>query len=319
MVGELCMENNTEFQKDAANSKVRIFYIIALCFILLSCQKQPSDTKRPDPKPPDLSRCTRLEVICSKPIMKLLRPLDNLGSDFFNAEQMEYLQTTRKFIIDDKNDIRQIAAAIHSGTFEEGGTKEINHVMLTFNKSIVGYHNDKRIATINMYLFDFILDGNNQRFNYDSSLPSLFLFVPENIKPSILRVFCAGHMDMLWNKFFRMPRSKKAYPIPTNWCDICIRYIIETNEISEKRISKLFKCPCASEGKCHYAMNPNCNPNSPDDMVLIFETKDGWNQHGGPELFTFDNHEPRGGCVLLNDGTVKFIRTEEELNALRWK
>ena len=52
------------------------------------------------------------------------------------------------------------------------------------------------------------------------------------------------------------------------------------------------------------------------------------------DLFTFDNHDPKrlapivlpspqrssgGGCVLLNDGTVKFIRTEEELHALRWK
>ena len=39
----------------------------------------------------------------------------------------------------------------------------------------------------------------------------------------------------------------------------------------------------------------------------------------GRELFAFDNHDPRGGCVLLNDGTVKFIRTEEELHALRWR
>jgi hypothetical protein len=28
---------------------------------------------------------------------------------------------------------------------------------------------------------------------------------------------------------------------------------------------------------------------------------------------------PKGGCVLLNDGTVKFIRTKEELQQLRWK
>jgi hypothetical protein len=65
-------------------------------------------------------------------------------------------------------------------------------------------------------------------------------------------------------------------------------------------------------------MNPNCEPNSPPDMVLLFETKAGWNQHGGPELFTFDNHDPRGGCprklvpvktgILLNDGTVKLVR-----------
>jgi hypothetical protein len=54
-------------------------------------------------------------------------------------------------------------------------------------------------------------------------------------------------------------------------------------------------------------------------MVLLFETKAGWNQHGGPELFTFENHHPRGGCVLLNDGTVRFIRTRAELRQLRWK
>ncbi|MDI6448547.1 hypothetical protein [Anaerobaca lacustris] len=66
-------------------------------------------------------------------------------------------------------------------------------------------------------------------------------------------------------------------------------------------------------------MNAACEANSPPDMVRLFETKAGWNQHGGPELFTFDNHDPRGGCVLLNDGTVKFIRTEEELHALRWE
>jgi hypothetical protein len=40
---------------------------------------------------------------------------------------------------------------------------------------------------------------------------------------------------------------------------------------------------------------------------------------GGPELFIFDNHDPRGGRVLLNGGTVKFIRTEDELRQLRWK
>ena len=81
-------------------------------------------------------------------------------------------------------------------------------------------------------------------------------------------------------------------------------------------------CPTSSKShlvNSYYALNPNCKPDSPDDMVLLFETKAGWNQHGGPELFTFDNHDPKGGCVLFNDGTVKFIRTKEELKSLRWK
>ena len=66
-------------------------------------------------------------------------------------------------------------------------------------------------------------------------------------------------------------------------------------------------------------MNADCEPNSPGDTVLLFETTTGWNQHGGPESFTFDNHDPRGGLVLLNDGTVKFIRSEPQLRQLRWE
>ena len=90
-------------------------------------------------------------------------------------------------------------------------------------------------------------------------------------------------------------------------------------DMSEESILRRHVCPSAGHGKCHYAMNPNCKMDSPPDMVLLFETVGGWNQYGGPELFTFDNHDPRGGCVLLNDGTVKFIHTTEEFRQLRWK
>ena len=104
-------------------------------------------------------------------------------------------------------------------------------------------------------------------------------------------------------------RRKEAIIPPSQWCDMIV----------SRRAQDAFQCPSAGPGRCHYAMNAACEANSPPDMVLLFETKAGWNQHGGPELFTFDNHDPKGGCVLLNDGTVKFIRTEEELHALRWR
>ena len=94
---------------------------------------------------------------------------------------------------------------------------------------------------------------------------------------------------------------------------------ISNNEVFLGAAMASFTCPSAGEGRCHYGMNATCTPDSPPDTVLLFGTEAGWNQHGGPELFTFDNHDPKGGCVLLNDGTVKFIRTEEELHALRWK
>ena len=101
-----------------------------------------------------------------------------------------------------------------------------------------------------------------------------------------------------------------TYPTPEKWCDLLIS---EIGDIYEE----MFRCPEVDEGKCHYAVNPNCEPNSPADIVLLFETKGGWNQFGGIELLTTENHE-EGGCNIgFNDGSVEFIK-EEELGDLKW-
>jgi hypothetical protein len=113
-----------------------------------------------------------------------------------------------------------------------------------------------------------------------------------------------------------------VYPAQQRWCDdmewafVGPRIRSLRHEADLKM--NLHVCPSVDEGMSTYAMNPSCRYDSALDTVLLFEIKAGWNQHGGPELFTFDNHDPKGGCVLLNDGTVKFIRTKEELQQLRW-
>jgi hypothetical protein len=150
-------------------------------------------------------------------------------------------------------------------------------------------------------------------FNNTFELTDILL--PLGVKPLQQRSSCARGMLFL-NKVVLKTKYLTYYPDPNRWSDLVSRTSTNTED---KDILEWLKCHVANEGKCNYAMNPNCKPNSPKVMVLLFETKDGWNQHGGPELFTFDNHDPKGGCVLLNDGTVKFIRTKEELNTLRWK
>lgn len=104
------------------------------------------------------------------------------------------------------------------------------------------------------------------------------------------------------------------YPTVDKWCDLLLQHA----EISEKQ----FVCRGASkrgdQGPCHYAMNPNCGPNSPPDMVLLFETKGGWNQFGGPEILTTENHKPKGCNILFNDGIVKFVKPER-ISELKWK
>ena len=100
------------------------------------------------------------------------------------------------------------------------------------------------------------------------------------------------------------------YPTPEKWCDILME---------EDPYLPGYRCKGAGKGRCHYAMNPNCEPNSPNDVVLLFETKAGWNQFGGPDILTFDNHKGKGCNVLLKDlHTVRFIKPEE-LGTLKWK
>ncbi|MFA5784414.1 MAG: thioredoxin-dependent thiol peroxidase, partial [Phycisphaerae bacterium] len=61
----------------------------------------------------------------------------------------------------------------------------------------------------------------------------------------------------------------------------------------------------------------NCKADSPDDVVLLFETKGGWNQHGGMELMDFEHHLGAVCNVLLNDGSVLYIQPTT-MRLLNW-
>jgi hypothetical protein len=130
-----------------------------------------------------------------------------------------------------------------------------------------------------------------------------------------MRVSCRSKIRYL-HSYITHLHDDKTYPAPETWCDAIRESLLAMGRATED-ITKVFKCPGSQKGGCSYAINPNCRHDSPGDTVLVFEAGPGWNQHGGPELFSFDHHDPRGGFVILNDRTVKFIRTEEELKQLR--
>lgn len=104
--------------------------------------------------------------------------------------------------------------------------------------------------------------------------------------------------------------NDERYPAADKWCDLLL--------LSEDVTKRDFICPAAKKDLCHYAINPNCEPNSPPDIVLLFESKPGWNQFGGPELLAPENHRGKGCNVLFNDFHVWFVRTEE-FEKLNWK
>lgn len=103
------------------------------------------------------------------------------------------------------------------------------------------------------------------------------------------------------------------YPPHDKWCDLLLEPVPYLH-----RTAPLFVYLSTGEWCCIYAMNPNCRTDSPPDMVLLFETKRGWNQFGGREILTTENHKPKGCHVLFNDGSVRFVKTSQ-VGELKWK
>ena len=75
------------------------------------------------------------------------------------------------------------------------------------------------------------------------------------------------------------------------------------------------------ESVCRYAMNKdaaNLGISAPPGMVLLFEAHSGWNQVGGSDILTTDNHQGDGCNVLFADCLVKFVRASQ-ISELRWR
>jgi len=259
------MENNKEFQKDLSDSKSRIYGIVAICFVLLSCQKQPSGTnqssdtnqpsvtKQPDPKPPDISDCTRIELRYSHPILG--RFFGIKPQNFLNEEEIEYVQSLDKIVFDDQKFIKALAHDISMGTYgrpvEEGLGIPTTNIMY-----LVCYRNDERITSFIWY--PDRLETEDKYWFYDVKG---WMRLKNPTIPKIshlrLRVGCAGKLRSLYQAFWFHFQKKKSYPLPDKWCDAVVQH--NQDEIYGKNgYMEFFKCPSVDEGKCHYAMNPNC-------------------------------------------------------------
>jgi prepilin-type processing-associated H-X9-DG protein len=113
---------------------------------------------------------------------------------------------------------------------------------------------------------------------------------------------CGTNLSGLGKTLVLYAEKNGAYPPPDKWCDA----LLKGDYVSEK----MFKCPGNKKARCSYSINPNCEPNSEPNTVLVFESKGGWNSYGGPELFTTKYHKNVGSNILYNDGHVKFESTD---------
>ena len=296
-------------------SNTTLGMFIVLCLLLLAILLFCSGCDR-DESPPDLSSCTRIEIRYTRSTLDYFLSGSSVQRSILSPEEKEYIQSLTLFTVKDQERIKAFAHDVSLGSYD--GRKRIAYNELPVEISC--YRNNEHIISFSLFK-DLIVTENWDHFRYPrgGNLPNLEIFEPPEIRPFKLRYQCGSNMQRIYTAGPLYRKKVSSYPEPAEWCDAVMRDRMNTSYFSEERMRECFKCPLAGEGKCHYALNPYCEPNSPPDTVLLFETKDGWNQHGGPELFTFDNHDPKGGCVLFNDGTVKFIRMKEELQQLRWK
>jgi len=115
--------------------------------------------------------------------------------------------------------------------------------------------------------------------------------------------------------------NNEQYPTADKWCDLLEPYYKNNNIlICPAAINKNFGCAIDPNTKhqCSYAINPKAKRDCrfPATTVLFFESNHGWNQSGGPELLTTQNHD--GGCnVSFCDGHVDFVRAKD-INNLQW-
>jgi hypothetical protein len=279
--------------------------------------------------------CTRVEIQYTPSMLEYFYPYTG-QRQLLSAEERQALQSVKTIVVENRDEVESFINDTKKGLPTWLIVRETNVAQ------VACYREAERVASFRIYDGDSVVAYERGRFVYRESPPDLRKLSPQ-IKPFELRIQCAANLRNLWHRLRLYddakgaPRARRSantepassantemsYPAPTHWCAGLVS-ICKTIQMRDDEIIGPHICPGTGERKEYladndYAMNPNCRYDSPPDMVLLFETKAGWNQHGGPELFTFDNHDPKGGCVLLNDGTVKFIRTQEELQQLRWK
>ena len=126
-------------------------------------------------------------------------------------------------------------------------------------------------------------------------------------------IVCLGNLKTL-GLFLHMyaVEHEGRYPPAERWCDVLVGEYGEHEDLN-----KVFRCPGDPKGPCSYAMNPNADPNGAGDVVLLFESKPGWNQHGGPELLTMENHKGQRCSVSFVDWSGRLVKAEE-LDELKW-
>lgn len=272
------------------------------------------------PSPPDLRGSTRVELRYLPSTIEYFFPSAR-ELRLLNDGEKRYLKSVKSVSIDDRVRLDALAGDVAQVIYD-GQVAESPRVYDAIE--VVCYRGRDELTSFIARWDDLMVASGEHFTTRGKGLPSIMQAPVPGVGHLALRVRCAHNLWFLYHGLRRYFESNGEYPRPDRWCDALLQAY--SMSYTQEQIKSRFVCPAAEPGESHYAINPHCTPESPPDTVLLFETKPGWNQHGGPESFVLDHHDPEGGCVLLNDGdrkgirlpTVLFVRTRQEMEKLRW-
>jgi hypothetical protein len=145
------------------------------------------------------------------------------------------------------------------------------------------------------------------------TIPILMIPILIHARQIAHRLVCGTNMTLIAMEMLIYSNDYDSMPTQSNWCDLLIKH---TNVKPS-----MLRCKGATEGPCNYAINKNIGKLAtrlPPDMVVLFETYPGWNQSGGPEILTTENHQGDGCNVLFMNSHVEFVKTKD-LDDLKWE
>lgn len=99
-------------------------------------------------------------------------------------------------------------------------------------------------------------------------------------------------------------------PEADKWCDLLIQghYLDQQPQILW--LASKYRWPCA--------INPDCGPDSPEETVMLFESRFAWNKHGQSELFVDGRGSNMKGYVILRDGRMEAM-SFDSFRSLLWE
>ena len=130
------------------------------------------------------------------------------------------------------------------------------------------------------------------------------------------RLLCGSNLALLGKAIYMYASDYDGqYPTADKWCDLLVSFSrVEPNQF-------ICRGSDAKVGESSYALNKKIagkkSSEIPKDVVLLFETKGSWNQFGGTEILTLENHNGKGCNVLFNDRRVEFVKAEL-IGELKW-